>query len=334
MLDRTQTLRASPAKRWLFAIVAFALALAARLWLDARLPPGFPYLTFFPAVILTTFFVGLAPGIAVGIASFFAAWYFFIAPAGSFELNGPAIVALAFFVAIVTVDILLIHWMHVALDRLKREQMVSHRHAEERDVLFKEMQHRVSNNLAVVSALLNAQKRGLPEGEAATALAQAATRVNLVARMQRDLYDPAHQTLDFAAYLKALGPDILEAMDARHVTYHADVAAIDVSSDMAVPLGLIATELISNSIEHAFADKRQGRIDVELSEVDAASGSYLLRVSDDGPGWPEAFKPDTSRNLGMRIVVSLAQQIGGQFSYHNDGGAVSSLAFRIDGRKA
>ncbi|VVT27347.1 histidine kinase dimerization/phosphoacceptor domain -containing protein [Rhizobium sp. EC-SD404] len=334
MLDRTETLRASPAKRWLFAVIAFGLAFGARFWLEERLPPGFPYLTFFPAVILTTFFVGLAPGIAVGVASFFAAWFFFIAPIGSFELNGPAIIALAFFVAIVTVDVLLIHWMHVALDRLKREQMVSHRHAEERDVLFKEMQHRVSNNLAVVSALLNAQKRSLPEGEAATALAQAATRVNLVARMQRELYDPAHQSLDFAAYLKALGPDILEAMGARHVTYDAQVTAIDVSSDMAVPLGLIATELISNSVEHAFAQKRQGTISVNLAQVDGSDGAYVMRVRDDGPGWPDAFKPDTSRNLGMRIVMSLAQQIGGQFSYHNDGGAVSSLAFRIDGRKA
>ncbi len=329
VLVRTETLRQQPLLRWGLAVVSILIAFIVRYLLEGRLPPGFPYLTFFPAVILTTFFAGLAPGLLAGALGGLAAWYFFISPINSFALSGQALVALGFYVLIITVDILLIHWMHVALERLNREQIVSRRHAEERDVLFKEMQHRVSNNLAVVSSLLNAQKRALPEGEASSALAQAATRVNLVARMQRELYDPSRQSLEFATYLKGLGPDIIEAMDAGHVTYTTDVEEIAVPSHLAVPLGLIATELISNSVEHAFADRRPGRIHVVLKRTAENRETVVLRVSDDGPGWPDGFTPDTSRNLGMRIVLSLTQQIGGDFAFGNEDGAVSTLRFTV-----
>lgn len=339
VLDRTEALRRNPFWRWSFAAIAFVTSFALRYFLDGALPTGFPYLTFFPAVILTTFFAGLVPGVAVGVLCGMSAWYFFIEPTGTLALGGRGVLALTFYFVIITVDILLIHWMHVALERLQHERLLSKKHAEERDTLFTEMRHRISNNLAVVSSLLNAQKRALPEGEAFNALAQAATRVNLVARMQRDLYDPERQSLDFASYLEGLGPDVIEAMNAGHVSYEADVEEVRIDSDLALPLGLIATELISNSVEHAFPDHRPGTIRVFFArdetrrDATAAGRPMVMRVSDDGPGWPEGFKPDGSRNLGMRIVLSLAQQIDGLFQYENDGGAVSTLRFTIGSRE-
>jgi two-component system, sensor histidine kinase PdtaS len=333
VLGRTESLRNDSFWRWFWAVIAVVVSFGLRFVLDQHLPAGFPYLTFFPAVIIITFLAGLGPGVFVGICGGLAAWFFFIAPFGSFVLTGPGILALAFYIFIVTVDILLIHWMHVALHRLQKEQKLSQRHALERDLLFKEMQHRVSNNLAVVGSLLSAQRRALQEGGAASnALAQAASRVSLIAKMQRELYDPSRQTLDFARYLKQLGPDILEAMDAHHVSYVAEVETVEVSSDLAVPLGLIATELVSNSVEHAFPAGRAGTIRVRMATIGQTAGGpqVQLVVSDDGPGWPDNFTPDTSRNLGMRIVISLAQQIGGTFTYSNDpatGGASSSLTF-------
>lgn len=332
VLGRTEALRRHAHWRWLFALTAFLVSFLLRYALQGALPPGFPYLTFFPAVILTTFFAGLMPGVALGICCGVAAWFFFIEPGSSFQLSEQAVLALTFYFVIIAVDILLIHWMHQALARLQKERLLSAKHAEERDTLFKEMRHRISNNLAVVGAMLNAQKRALPEGDAANALAQASARLHLVARMQRDLYDPERQTLDIASYLETLGPDIIETMDAGHVRYEADVEHVDVDADLALPLGLIATELISNSVEHAFAGKRPGVIRISLRrepalDQDGQCKGMVLSVADDGPGWPADFNPAASQSLGMRIVMSLAQQIDGEFEYRNEGGAVSTLRF-------
>ncbi|ESR22698.1 sensor histidine kinase [Lutibaculum baratangense] len=336
-LVRTRRLRDSATHRWLFAATAVVVSTGLRYWLDSDLPSGFPYLTFFPAVILTAFFAGLWPGIVTGVACGFASWYLFIPPHLSFALNGGAALALGFYVAIIAVDISLIHWMHQALDRLEAEREKAARLAAERDLMFKELQHRVSNNLAVVSAMLNAQRRGL-HGEAASVLARAAARVNLISKIQRQLHDPGQQNVDFGPYLLSLGPDLLEAANAPHVSYEVEADPVSIPADLAVPLGLIATELISNAIEHAFADGRAGRLRVGLKQIADADGQFerrvALTVADDGPGWPADFLDGQSRNLGTRIIQSLAQQIGGTLAYRSDPGAVCELRFSLAGSPA
>ncbi|SJZ83162.1 sensor histidine kinase [Consotaella salsifontis] len=335
VLGATDRFRRGGLERWGAALLAILASFALRYWLDSDLPAGFPYLTFFPAVILTTFFVGLGPGIAVAIGCGLAAWYFFIAPFNSFALSGGGLLALLFYVFIVAVDISLIHWMHLALDRVVVERETAAQLARQRDLLFRELQHRVSNNLAVVSSILNGQGRALG-GEAAAVLAQASARIALVAKIQRQLHDPARQSVDFGPYLEGLGPDLIEAAGAHHVTYEVEAEAVAISAQLAVPLGLITTELISNAIEHAFADGRPGRLSVQLYCEPAAISepqSLVLRVVDDGPGWPSDFAIGQSRNLGMRIVQALAQQIGGRVSFFNDGGAVCELRFTQDDKQ-
>ena len=326
-LVRTAHLRQRPLFQWSVALAAFIIAFGLRYGLDGQFPVGFPYLTFFPAVILTTFFAGLYPGIAVAVASGLASWYFFIPPIHSFSLTGGAALALTFYIAIVSVDIFLLHWMHLSVDRLGREREKAESYARQRDLLFQELQHRVSNNLAVVSSMLSAQSRAL-EGEAGqAALVQASARIGLISKIQRQLHDPSRQSLDFAPYLEQLGPDLMEASGAGHVAYVVDAEPVEVPAALAVPLGLIATELISNAIEHGFADARPGTLAVALRQ--RADGEIVLTVADDGPGWPEGYQAGRSRNLGMRIVLSLTQQIGGSFAFRNEAGAVSELRFRL-----
>ena len=102
--------------------MAFLLALVTRLMLDSYLPPGFPFLTFFPAVILSTLVAGLWPGIACAVASGLAALYFFIQPIYSFELNYGGVVAMAFYFFVVGIDIALIHVITRALEQLRVER--------------------------------------------------------------------------------------------------------------------------------------------------------------------------------------------------------------------
>src|SRR5690349_5159169 len=105
-----------------FGVTTFLLSLVPRLALEGSLPPGYPFLTFFPAVILTTLIAGLWPAIMTAVMSGLAAWYFFIEPVYSFELNPGVILALGFFAFVVGIDIAVIHIMKRALEKLASER--------------------------------------------------------------------------------------------------------------------------------------------------------------------------------------------------------------------
>lgn len=116
-------------------VATFAGALLLRWALDDALPPGFPYLTFFPAVVLTTYFCGVRPGVICAVLSGLAAWYFFIPPFNSFALTKTVAMALGLYAFVVGVDIALIHFMQITASRLRRTQMTAQELAE-RNELF------------------------------------------------------------------------------------------------------------------------------------------------------------------------------------------------------
>lgn len=104
---------------------AFSLALIIRFWMGDVLPPGFPFLTFFPAVILTAFIAGLGPGVACAIVGGFAAWYWLLPPYSSFGIDQPALLALGYYAFIVTIDIALIHFLVRSMAGLSEERRLT-----------------------------------------------------------------------------------------------------------------------------------------------------------------------------------------------------------------
>ena len=163
---------------WIGYGVALLLTVAAwaiRYVIGDGLPPGFPYLTFFPAVIVTAFFFGVGPGTVCAVLCGLLAWFFFIAPFGSFELHFNSALALGFYIFIVSVDIALIHWMQVANRDLDAERRRSIALKDNTEVLFKELQHRVGNNLQMVGSLISLQKNRMTD-EGARAAQRAAWR--------------------------------------------------------------------------------------------------------------------------------------------------------------
>jgi K+-sensing histidine kinase KdpD len=222
--------------RWTFAAGACVVSIALRYGLDDSLPPGFPYLTFFPAVILTAFLAGIAEGVAVAVVCGLAAWYFFIAPEGSFALTGTSALALAFYVFIVATEIALFYIAKRALRRLAEERARSAALAEARGLMFQELQHRVSNHLQVVSSLLKFQRREVKDPAAQAALDAAAARLALVARIQRQLHDPTSQEIDVARFLRELSADLAAAAGGRDgPAVEVEARARSVPADKAVP---------------------------------------------------------------------------------------------------
>jgi K+-sensing histidine kinase KdpD len=215
-LSGRSTLQRNPWLGHAFGLAAFGLALTLRFALDSNLPLGFPYLTFFPAVILTTFLAGTWPGLVCALLSGLAAWFWFIPPWGSFRMTHDTAVALAFYVFIVSVDIAVIDAVLRGAERLKAERAKSANLAEQHRTLFEELQHRVANNMAFVASLLMLQKRKVAEDPASASAVfdDAAHRLQVMARLHRKLHDPASLERPIGDYLHDLCTDLVEASGA------------------------------------------------------------------------------------------------------------------------
>ncbi|WP_342151136.1 sensor histidine kinase [Methylorubrum sp. SB2] len=315
---------------WLGELLAAAvagLAAALRFGLDPVLPPGFPFLTFFPAVILTTFFLGLRPGIVCAVLSGLAAWYFFISPVETFVLNGPTALTMAFYTFIVAVDIALIHLMRVAGARLAAERAVTADLYEQQRTMFQELQHRVANNMQFVAALLSLQKRKIADDPKAAMAAfdEAQARLETIARIHRRLYDPSRIDQPVGLYLQELCADLLEATGARNIVCLVDVPPLRLDLARLTTLSLLVVEIVTNALKHAFTEAGRGTITIRLEPLEGTLAA--LTIADDGPGIPTSFDPAASRSLGFRIVQGLAAQLDGKLTYANEGGTVVRLVF-------
>lgn len=309
-LERLPLAQSRPWLAYGFAVAVSLAAALLRFEIDTALPPGFPYLTFFPAVILTAFLFGLGPGILAALLCGIAAWYWFIPPVG-FGLSYNSAVALLFYVFIVVVDILLVHWMQRANTHLAEERRRADALADTREVLFKELQHRVGNNLQMVASLLSLQTRDVTEPDALAALTEASRRVALVGRIQRTLYSSEGEPLPLGSYIETIARDTVEAAGRKDIdfTFRGETGDAAIDAQAAIPAALAVAEAVSNALEHGFAESG-GTIAVDLR---AEEGAYAVTVRDDGRGLPAGFDPQTSSSLGLRIARSLSRSLGGGF---------------------
>lgn len=207
----------------------------------------------------------------------------------------------------------------VVMDQL--ELRLSARRAVSRaELMAKEIDHRVMNSLQFVSGLLTMQSRSPKIGEAAGHLQLAASRVAAVAQVHRHFYAGDTETTSCIAFLKRLGAE-LEAVLDRSIRIEG--TEIDVPNTWIQPIGLIINELVTNAAKHG-----AGRIDV-LYEVE--DDRHLLSVCDEGNNLPEDFSPATvSKSLGMRVVRSLAKELGGNLTAGRrpEGGSCFKVSFR------
>ncbi|WP_049976010.1 sensor histidine kinase [Azospirillum sp. B506] len=327
---RFSLLRRGPVPRFAMALLTFAAALLLRLAADGALPPGFPYLTFFPAVILTTFIAGLGPAVVTAVLSGLAAWYFFIPPYESFAFSPSVGLALAFYAVIVAVDIAVIHGMQVTTARLQEERGRTASLLEAQTTMFHELQHRVANNMQFVSALLELQKRTVghtPEG-AWAALEEAGQRLDTMARVHRRLHDPRSGD-DFGRHIDGLCRDMLAAAGVSGVSCRVTVRAAPQSPERLLALAMLIVEALTNSLKHAFAGRKDGTIVIELHEVPDQPGQLHLLVMDDGVGLPDGFDGQRLPSLGWKIIQSLAAQLSGRLSHGPAEGAGTRIDLRF-----
>jgi two-component system, sensor histidine kinase PdtaS len=313
---------------------ALAITLAAmglRVLLEPQLPPGFPYVTFFPAVVISALLLGLWGGIASAMLGFVLARWFWVAPFASLSLSGPAGWAMMLYTFVVVVDIVAIHSAQVAFGSLDVERQRNRDLAESRELLFHELQHRVGNNLQMVGSLLSLQGRRVTDPAAREAVDQAARRVNVVGKIQRTLYSSEGDQRSIREVLGPLVEDIVATSHGGNLAIALDVPRdYLIPAQQSIPLGLIVAEAVSNALEHGYTPDAAGRITVRVLAEDGGTSLCVL-VTDDGSGLPAGFDPAHSSSLGLRIARSLAKGLGGEFTLAAapEGGTASTLRFPL-----
>ncbi len=198
----------------------------------------------------------------------------------------------------------------------------------QKEVLLKEIHHRVKNNLQIISGLLELQYNSLEDKKQGTALLEGQSRVKSMALIHQKLY----QTEDLAFvnlkdYLNEL-IDYLRGVffckSAVRIEMHIEEITLDI--DTAVPLGLIMNEMISNSFKYAVDNKENLIININISTIQP--GEYQLILKDNGPGIPVGFDILNSQSLGLKLIKRLTQQLFGSFKFLNDNGLTIVLTFK------
>ena len=323
-MDLRRRIRDNIAARYGLAVGLAGFAVLLRFGLNAVFPPGFPYVTFFPAIVVAVYLGGRGPGIVCAALSGVVAWYFFIPPFMGFSVDLTVLVALAFYAFVVAVDIFFIDGMRTALDQLEGERERYRALAESRDLLYRELHHRVSNNLQVAGALLRLQGQGITDTDARHALSQAGERIEVIARIQRELHNRTGEPVPFRVFAEALLASAAAAAGAR-VRLTIDGGEQPLHPDQATPVTLVMLESFNNALEHGFGEAGEGEVRVVL---DQSGLTHLLTVSNDGATPPPGFDPAQSKSLGLRIVRAMAQQLGGKFEMaREDGWTVCRLSY-------
>ncbi|HEY3249887.1 MAG TPA: PAS domain S-box protein [Ignavibacteria bacterium] len=191
---------------------------------------------------------------------------------------------------------------------------------KEKEIMLKEVHHRVKNNLQIISALLNLKRMNVENPEVISILEESRDRVQSMALVHKKLYSAGDFTwINLQSYIYDLSFMLLTNSNLKeNVNIKYDIDEFNLDINTMVPLGLILNEMITNSFKHAFAGRGKGEILISAHKVN--DGSFLLKYSDDGIGFSKDFIPEVSNSLGMQLIISLTDQINGILKIENSNG--------------
>lgn len=199
----------------------------------------------------------------------------------------------------------------------------------EKEVLLREIHHRVKNNLQIISSLLNLQTVYIDDEEALNLFKESQNRVRSMSMIHESLYqsrDLAH--IDFSIYISRLCNELLSSygVNINLITLKTDLEKVFLDINTAIPCGLIITELFTNAIKYAFPEGRKGIINIKFHRE--KGDNFILEVSDDGVGLPEDIDMEQTKSLGMRLVNSLVDQLDGNIQLDTNSGTRFVIKFQ------
>lgn len=197
---------------------------------------------------------------------------------------------------------------------------------KDRELLIKEIHHRVKNNLQIISSFLNLQSDTINDEHTRAVIKESESRVKSMALIHQLLYQSEMVTnIDFSQYLYQLMSDLksMYSKPGKDIQFSVEAENIELDIDIAIPLGLITNELASNAYKYAFEERKSGKIDIVFSRI--PEGYYLFRISDNGNGFPENYDPKKSSTLGLKLVRLLTKQLEGSLDILKNNGTEFKL---------
>lgn len=298
------------APRWVIEVACAGICLAGatvlRLAVELFTSQIAPFVFVGPAVLAATLLAGWRSGLGVLAVALIGVWYLVLPPErfGPLSVDDGAALVLNAFSALLMIGLAQI--FRGAASAVGHERAAK---LEVRDLLLRELNHRVKNNFQMVASLLEMQRRRAADPGTETALGDALRRVHAMGQAHAYLYSPSDTvgSIDLAAYLRELCANLADSLLLTGaVRLTCDLEPGDLNRDRAVALGLVVNELVTNAAKYAFPDDRAGEILVRLKRIEVG---LELTVADDGVGMP----PDDrikSTGLGRRLVESFARQGG------------------------
>ncbi len=211
-------------------------------------------------------------------------------------------------------------------EQIKYEQQIS-ASLEEKEILLKEIHHRVKNNMQVISSLLSLQSKNIPDKHTQDLFNESRNRIRSMALIHEKLYQSKDlYKIDFRSYVVDLLNNLMISYGIRgkNIRQEIDIENISFDIDTAITLGLIINELVSNSFKHAFNKIKNGTLIVSIHKE---GKKFILIVKDDGQGIPEDFNLKNSETLGLQLVDTLIEQFYGKYQIKNNNGTEFIIEF-------
>ncbi len=199
---------------------------------------------------------------------------------------------------------------------------------KEKEILLKEVHHRVKNNLQVISSLLNLQLNVITNTETRELIRESQNRVRSMALIHEKLYQSDNLgQIDLEDYLRSLTRDLFRSYGVGGINLKLEVEDIQVDVDTAIPCGLVVNELVSNALKYAFPHGREGEIHLKVTKV--SRQQVAMSVSDNGVGLPADLASRSSDTLGFQLVHMLVKQLRGTLDIVRNGGTTFMITFPL-----
>lgn len=303
------------------ALAIVALVALVRVGIDRLVPGAAPFILLSPGVLLATLIAGWRAGVLALAGILYLAWRHVLLPAGLDFSQAAHVVTLVLNGA----SALLVVLVAEGFRRLARQALAERTgQLTQRDLLYRELDHRVKNTLAMIASIVELERKRSNAPEAQQVLGDITARIESIAHAHRNLYRGDNvASVDLGAYLIGLCGHMSSALHADKAQLICTADPVLVDRDRALSFGLVVNELATNAAKHNSDAKTPILVTVRLSRD---GDGWLLTVSDNGPGLPTDYSERPG--LGRRLVEAFARQADAVLSVRNAGGACYELRFR------